>query len=30
MKRSTPWRLLRHRFVAVPLAIGVAVAAWNL
>ena len=30
MTRSTLLRLLRHRFVAVPLAIGVVVAVWNV
>jgi hypothetical protein len=27
--RPTPLRILRHRFVAVPLAIGIAIAGWN-
>jgi hypothetical protein len=30
MTRATLLRLLRHRFVAVPLAIGVAVLGWNV
>jgi len=30
MTRSTLLRAVRHRFVAVPLAIAVAVAAWNV
>ena len=30
MTRSTLLRAARHRFVAVPLAIGVVVAAWNV
>jgi carboxypeptidase family protein len=30
MTRSTLLRAVRHRFVAVPLAIAVAVAAWNM
>jgi len=29
MMRATLWRVLRHRFVAVPLAIAVVVVAWN-